>query len=116
MYLKLWVIEVMHREIKQDGLGKIYQQVFAGIVSTTKMSLLAELLIKISAMISLVTQIMIGKETPGLIYKSMALRLSQDLFLVLENMGPRPLDAILESIGKAYTSTIGAMGGQKGKL
>ena len=46
MYLRRWDIEVMHRENKQDGLGRIYQRVFAGIVSTTKLSPLGEPLSK----------------------------------------------------------------------
>ena len=62
-------------------------------------------------MISLETRLKIGKGTPGLRYRSMALRLLQDLFVALENRGSRLLDAILESIVKPYTSTIGVMGG-----
>ena len=75
MYLRRWDIEVLHKEIKQDGLGRIYQLVFAGIVSTTKLSSLGNLLLKISAMISLETRLKIGKGTPGLRYISTALRL-----------------------------------------
>ena len=69
------------------------------------------LLLEISAMISLETRLKIGKGTPGLRYRSMALRLLQDLFVALGNRGSRLPDAILESIGKPYTSTIGVMGG-----
>ena len=69
------------------------------------------LLLEISAMISLETRLKIGKGTPGLRFRSMSLGLLQDLFVALENKGSRLLDAILESIVKPYTSTIGVMGG-----
>ena len=42
----------------------------------------------------------------------MDLRLLQDLFVALENRGSKILDAILESIGKPYTSTIGVLEGK----
>ncbi len=111
MYLRRWDIETMHREIKQDGVGRIFQRVFAGIVSTTKLSLLGELLLEISAMISLETQLKIGKGTPGLRFRFMALRLLNDLSVALENRGTKLLEAIMDSIRKPYTSTIGVMGG-----
>ena len=111
MYLRRWDIETMHREIKQDGIGRIFQRVFAGIVSTTKLSLLGELLLEISAMISLGTQLKIGKGTPGLKFRSMALRFLQDLFVALEKRGSKLLDAIMDSIREPYTSTIGILGG-----
>ena len=111
MYLRRWDIEIMHREIKQDGLERIYQRVFAGIVSTTKLSLLGDLLLEISAMVSLGTQLKIGKGTPGLRFRSMTLRLLQDLFVALKNNGSKLMDAILVSIGKPYLSTIGVLGG-----
>ena len=64
MYLRRWDIEVMHRKNKQDGLGRIYQRVFAGIVSTIKLSLLGDMLLEISAVISLETRLKMGKEHP----------------------------------------------------
>jgi hypothetical protein len=111
MYLRRRDIETMHREIKQDGIGRIFQQVFAGIVSTTKLSLLGELLLEISAMILLGTQLNTGKGTPGLRFGSMAMRLLQDLFVALENMGSKLLDAIMDFIREPYASTIGILGG-----
>lgn len=61
----------MHRETKQDWLRGIFQRAFAGIVSTTKLSLLGNLFLEISAMLSLVNQLKLGKETPGLKFRSM---------------------------------------------
>ena len=101
----------MTREIKQDGLGRIYQRVFVGIVSTTKLSLLGDLHLEISAMTFLETQLKIGKGAPGLRYRPMALGFLQDLFMALDDRGSRLLDVILVSIGKPYTSTIGVMEG-----
>ena len=115
-YLRRWDIETMHREIKQDGIRRTFQRVFAGIVSTTKLSLLGDLLLEISAMRSLETQLKIGKGTPGLRYRSMALRLLQDLFMALEKKGQRLLDAIMESIRRPYKSTVAITGGQFAKL
>ena len=116
MYLRRWDIETMHREIKQDGLRRIFQRVLAGIVSTTKLSLLGNLLLEISAMLSLGTQLKIGKGTPGLRFRSMALRFLQDLFKALEDKGSRLLDAIRESIRIPYKSTIAVVRGQIAKL
>ena len=64
MYLRRWDIEIMHRENKQDGLGRIYQRVFAGIVSTTKLSPLCEPLLEISPIRSLGYHLKIGKVHP----------------------------------------------------
>jgi hypothetical protein len=67
-------------------------------------------------MISLETRLKIGKGIPGLRYRFMGLRLLQDLFVALENMGSKLLEAILESNWKPYTSTIGVMGWYSAKL
>ena len=111
MYLRRWDIETMHRELKQDGLGSIYQRMFAGLLGTAKLSLLGDLLLEISAMRTLESQLKIGERTPDLRFRSMALRLIADLFKALENKGYRLLDIILESIRKPYTSTIVRSGG-----
>lgn len=63
------------QEIKQDGLGRINKRVFAGIVSTTKLSLRGELFLEISARKSMETQLKIGEGTPGLRFRSMTLGL-----------------------------------------
>ena len=39
-----------------------------------------------------------------------------DPFMALENMGTKLLEAIMDSIRKPYTSTIGVWGGQNAKL
>lgn len=88
----------IHREIKQDRFRTIFQRLFAGIVSTTKVSLLGNLLFKISALLSLGTQLRMGKGTPALRFRSMAFRLLQDLFKALDDKGSRLQDAILKSI------------------
>ena len=111
MYLRRWDIEVMHRELKQDGLGKAFQRVFAGLAQSAKLSLLGELLLEISALRSLGTQLKIGKGTPGLRHRSMAVRFLDDLFVALESGGGKLMDAVMESIRRPYTSTIGIMGG-----
>ena len=115
-YLWRWDIEMMHREIKQDGLRRIFQRVFAGIVSTTKLSLLGNLLLEISAMLSLETRLKIGKGTPGLMFRSIALRFLQDLFKTLADKWSRLLDAIRESIRIPYKSTIAVMRDQIANL
>ena len=61
MYLRRWDIEVMHRELKQDGLGRIFQRVFAGLVGSAKLSLLGELLLEISALRSRETWLKLEK-------------------------------------------------------
>ena len=106
----------MHREIKQDGLRRIFRWVFAGIVNTTKLSFLGNLLLEISAMLSRETQLKIGKGMPSLMFRPMALRSLQDLFKALEDKGLRLLDAIRESIRIPYKSTIAVMRGQIAKL
>jgi hypothetical protein len=59
--------------------------VFAGIVKTTKLSLLGDLPLEISARISLKTQLKIEKGTPSLRYISTTLKLLQDLILAHKN-------------------------------
>ena len=97
-YLWRWDIEMMHREIKQDGLRRIFQRVFAGIVSTTKLSFLGNLLLEISVMLSLGTQLKIGKGMPCPRFRSMVLGFLQLLFKAMEGRRSRLLDAIWESI------------------
>jgi hypothetical protein len=97
-YLMRWDLETMNREIKQDGLRRIFQRVFAGIVSTTKLSFLGNLLLEISVMLSLGTQLKIGKGMPCPRFRSMVLGFLQLLFKAMEGRRSRLLDAIWESI------------------
>ena len=114
-YLRRWDRD--HAQGDQAGrVERIFQPVFAGIVSTTKLSLLGKLLIEISAMISLETQLKMVKGTTALRFRCMALGLLNDLFMGLENMGAKLLEAIMDSIRKPYTPTIGVWGGQNAKL
>ena len=116
MYLRRWDIEVMHREVKQDGLGRIFQRVFAGLVGSAKLSLLGELLLEISALKSRESWLKMNKKTPGMRFRSMALWFLKNLFIALENKGQRLLDMIMESIRRPYNSTVAITGGQFAKL
>jgi hypothetical protein len=89
---------------------------FAGIVNTRKLSLLGNLFLEISAMLSQRTQLEIGKGTPGLRFISMTIRFLQDLFKALEDKRSRLLDAIRETIRIPYKSTIAVIRGQIAKL
>lgn len=105
-------VTVMHRKLKQDGLRKTFQQVFAGLDQSAKLNLLVELLLEISALRSLGTQLKIGKGTPDLRHRSMAVRFLDYLFVALKSRGGKLMDAVMESIRGLYTSTIGIMGGE----
>ena len=75
-YLRRWDRD--HAQGDQAGrVERIFQPVFAGIVSTTKLSLLGKLLIEISAMISLETQLKMVKGTPALGFRCMAWGVSE---------------------------------------
>ena len=115
-YLRRWDIEVFHRELKQDGLRHLYQRTHESLLGTAKLSPLGELLLEISAIRSLESQLKIGKGTPGLRYRSMAIRILVDLLKAMEKGGKEFLDALLESIGKPYKSTMGVIGGQIAKV
>ncbi|EQD75587.1 transposase IS4 family protein, partial [mine drainage metagenome] len=115
-YLRRWDIEVFHRELKQDGLGHLYQRTHESLLGTAKLSPLGALLLEISAIRSLESHLKIGKGTPGLRFRSIAMRVLVDLLKAMENHGKEFLDALLESIRKPYKSTMGVMGGQIAKL
>ena len=111
LYLRRWDIETFHREVKQDGLGHLYQRTHESLLGTAKLSPLGELLLEISAIRSLESRMKLGKSTPDLRFRAMAMRILKELFLTLENKGYRFLDVIMESLRKPYKSTIGVMGG-----
>ncbi|EQD76737.1 transposase IS4 family protein, partial [mine drainage metagenome] len=115
-YLRRWDIEIFHRELKQDGLRHLYQRTHESLLGTAKLSPLGELLLEISAIRSLESQLKIGKGTPGLRFRSIAMRILVDLLKAMEKRGKEFLDALLESIRKPYKSTMGVMGGQIAKL
>ena len=110
-YLRRWDIEVFHRELKQDGLRHLYQRTHESLLGTAKLSPLGELLLEISAIRSLESYLKIGKGTPGLRFRSIAMRVLVDLLKAMEKGGKGFLDALLESIRKPYKSTMGAIGG-----
>ena len=83
---------------------------------TAKLSPLGDLLLEISAIRSLESHLKIGKGTPGMRFRSMALRILVDLFKAMEKGGKEFLDALLASMGKPYRSTMGLMGGQIAKV
>jgi hypothetical protein len=74
---------------------------FAGTVSTAKLSLLGDLLLEISAIIFLESHLKIGKGTPGLRFRSMVMRIIADLPKAMGKGGKEFLDALLESIRKS---------------
>ena len=115
-YLRRWDIEVFHRELKQDGLRHLYQRTHESLLGTAKLSPPGELLLEISAIRSMESQLKIGKGTPGLRYRSMAIRILVDLLKAMKKGGTKLLDALMESIRKPYKSTMGVMGGQIAKV
>ena len=115
-YLRRWDIETFHRELKQDGLRHLYQRTHESLLGTAKLSPLGELLLEISAIRSLESHLKIGKGTPGMRFRSMAMRILVDLFKAMEKGGKEFLDALLASIGKPYRSTMGSLGGQIAKV
>jgi hypothetical protein len=102
--------------VKQDGLRHLYQRTHESLLGTAKLSPLGELLLEISAIRSMETHLKIGKGTPGMRFRSMALRILVDLFKAMEKGVKEFLDALLESIRKPYRSTMGLMGGQIPKV
>ncbi len=73
-YLRRWDIEVFHRELKQDGLRHLYQRTHESLLGTANLSPLGALLLEISAIRSLGSHLKIGKGTPGLRFRSIAMR------------------------------------------
>ena len=115
-YLRRWDIELFHRELKQDGLRHLYQRTHESLLGTAKLSPPGELLLEISAIRSMESQLKIGKGTPGLRFRSMAMRVLVDLLKTMKKGGTKLLDALMESIRKPYKSTMGVMGGQIAKV
>ena len=115
-YLRRWDIDVFHRELKQDGLRHLYQRTHESLLGTAKLSPPGELLLEISAIRSMESQLKIGKGTPGLRFRSMAMRVLVDLLKTMKKGGTKLLDALMESIRKPYKSTMGVMGGQIAKV
>ncbi len=116
LYLRRWDIEVFPREMKLDGLRHLYQRTHESLLGKAKLSPLGELLLEISAIRSMETHLKIGKGTPGMRFRSMAMRILIDLFRVMEKVGKEFLEALLASIGNPYGSTIGLLKGQIAKL
>jgi len=77
---------------------------------------MGDLLLKISAIRSMESHLIIGKGTPGLRFRSMVLRILVDLLKAIENDGKEFLDIMMESIRKPYKSTMGLFGGQIAKV
>ena len=98
LYLRRWDIEVFHKELKQDGLRHLDQRTHESLLGTGKLSPLGELLLEISAIRSLESHLKIGKGTPGMRFRSMAMRVLVDLFKAIEKGGKDFLDALMESI------------------
>ena len=100
LYLRRWDIEVFHKELKQNGLRHLYQRTHESLPGTAKLSPLGELLLEISAIRSLESHLKIGKGTPGMRFRSMAMGILVDLLKAMEKGGKEVLDALLASIGK----------------
>ena len=116
LYLRRWDIETFHREMKQDGLRHLYQRTHESLLGTAKLSPLGELLLEISAIRSLESHLKIGKGTPGMRFRSMAMGMLVDLLKAMEKGGKEFLDALLAFIGKQYRSIIGLMVGKIAKV
>jgi hypothetical protein len=86
------------------------------LLGTAKLSLLGVLLLEISAIRSLESHLKIGKGTPGLRFKSMAMGILVNLFKAMEKKGGGFLDALIESISEPYRSTMELLGGQIAKV
>ena len=86
------------------------------MLGTAKLSPLGELLLEISAIRSLESHLKIGKGTPGMRFRSMAMRILVDLLKAMENGGKEFLDTLMESIRKPYRSTMASLGGQIAKV
>ena len=115
LYLRRWDIETFHREMKQDGLRHLYQRTHESLLGTAKLSPLGELLLEISAIRSLESHLKIGKGTPGMRFRSMAMGILVDLFKAMEKGGKEFLDTLMESIRKPYRSPMASSGGQTQK-
>ena len=116
LYLRRLDIETFHREMKQDGLRHLYQRTHESLLGTAKLSPLGELLLEISAIRSLESHLKIGKGTPGMRFRSIAMRILVDLLKVMEKGGKEFLDTLMESVRKPYRSTMGSLGGQIAKV
>ena len=77
---------------------------------------MCDLLLEISAIRSMDAHLKIGKGTPGMSFRSMALGILVDLFRAMEKGGKEFLKALLASVGNPYRSTMGLMGGQIAKV
>ena len=108
-YLRRWDIETFHRELKQDGLRHLYQRTHESLLGTAKLSPLGDLLLEISAIRSLESHLKIGKDTPGMRFRLMAIRILVDLLKAMEKAGKEFLEALMESIRKPYKSTMGSL-------
>ena len=86
------------------------------MLGTAKLSPLGELLLEISAIRSLESRLKIGNGTPGVRFRSMAMRVLLDLFKAMEKGGKEFLDALSDSLGKPYESTMVTFGGKKAKI
>ena len=115
-YLRRWDIETFHRELKQDGLRHLYQRTHESLLGAAKLSPLGDRLPEIFAIRSTDAHLKIGKGTPGMRFRLMAMRILVDLLKAMEKGGKEFLDALMESIRKPYKSTMGSLGGQIAKV
>ena len=92
------ITALRQREIKQDGLRKTFQRVFADLPQSAKLSLSGEFLLETYTFRSMGTQPKLGEGTLGLRHRSMALRCLNDLFVAPESRGGKLMDAVIESI------------------
>ena len=116
LYLRRLDIETFHREMKQDGLRHLYQRTHESLLGTAKLSPLGELLLEISAIRSLESHLKIGKGTPGMRFRSMAMGMLVDLLKAMEKGGKEFLDALLAFIGKPYRSIMGSLRDQVAEM
>ena len=80
LYLRIWDVETFHRELKQDGLNHLYQRTHKSLPGTAKLNLPGQLLLEIPAIRSLESHLKIGKDTPSLRFRSMAMGVLVNLF------------------------------------
>jgi hypothetical protein len=105
--LNRWEIEVMHREIKGNGLKRAWLRVRCGITSYMMLNALVQTLLEISTVISLSnTHFEFRSVTPEMRYRWVAIEVVMNLIKVIKNIGVELLERIVNSIANPYKSTM----------
>lgn len=106
-YLRRWDIEVMHREIKQNGLRKFLLRRECGITRYMVLNSLAVSLLEISTVKTLPnTHLEFRSVTPEVRYRWIAIEVLENLLKSIERYGMGIFELIKRSISNPYKSTM----------